>query len=132
MPSGRKKNDNRGSAGVVGNLDVPAPPVLLLDIETHATCSALSQKGGIDRHAKAAGLAENDGVGGRFGAERVGSSSARKVTSSLWRPRSNKHCEAKRSKAGDNGERAERPRNEHLKHKPAIHRSRWHAEPLKP
>ena len=32
---GRKKNDNQGSAGVVGNLDVPASPVLLLSIATH-------------------------------------------------------------------------------------------------
>ena len=35
-PSGRKKNDNQRSAGVVGNLDVPVSPVLLLSIETHA------------------------------------------------------------------------------------------------
>jgi len=33
---GREKNDNQGSAGVVGNLDVPASPVLLLSIATHA------------------------------------------------------------------------------------------------
>ena len=32
---GRKKNDNQGSVGVVGNLDVPALPVLLLGIATH-------------------------------------------------------------------------------------------------
>ena len=31
---GREKNDNQGSAGVVGNLDVPASPVLLLSIAT--------------------------------------------------------------------------------------------------
>ena len=34
-PGGRKKNDNQGSAGFVGNLDVPAFPVLLLSIETY-------------------------------------------------------------------------------------------------
>jgi hypothetical protein len=33
---GRKKNDNRGSACVVGDLDVPASPILLLSIATHA------------------------------------------------------------------------------------------------
>ena len=32
---GLKKNDNQGSAGVVGNLDAPASQVLLLSIETH-------------------------------------------------------------------------------------------------
>jgi hypothetical protein len=35
VPGSRKKNDNQGSAGVVGNLDVPTSPVLLLSIETH-------------------------------------------------------------------------------------------------
>jgi hypothetical protein len=33
---GRKKNDNQGSTGVVSNVDVPASPVLLLSIATHA------------------------------------------------------------------------------------------------
>ena len=32
----RKKNNDQGSAGVVDNLDVPASPVLLLSIATHA------------------------------------------------------------------------------------------------
>src|SRR5688572_6835620 len=34
-PGGRKKNDNQGSAGFVGNLDVPALPVQLLSIKTY-------------------------------------------------------------------------------------------------